>query len=64
MVRTRQFIQPPAGRSRAHFAELEQEHTPGISISRTLGTGSHTKIQGMGNTLWLPHVQNSFYDLF
>jgi len=40
--------QPPPGRSHAHFAERKQEPIPGISISRILGMGSHTKLPGMG----------------
>jgi len=40
------LLLPPPGRSHAHFAEREQEPTPGISILRILGMGSHTKIPG------------------
>ena len=40
------FIAAAPRRSHAHFAEREQEPTPGISILRILGMGSHTKIPG------------------
>jgi len=40
--------QPPPERSHTHFAEREQEPIPGISISRILGMGSHTKMPSMG----------------
>jgi hypothetical protein len=40
------MFQPPPGRSHAHFAEREQEPTPGISISRIFGKASQIKIPG------------------
>ena len=40
----RVICHPPPGRSHAHFAEREQEPLLGISISRILRMGPHTKI--------------------
>jgi len=40
--------QPPPGQSNAYFAKRKHKPIPGISISRNLGMGSHTKMPSMG----------------
>jgi len=47
------LLQPPPGRSHTHFADREQEHTPGFSVSRIIGMGSHMR--------WAYNAKNSWW---